>query len=439
MASEGIQVGFSDTIYALASGAVPAGIAVVRISGPGVQVALEVLCGRVPEPRQVSYGSIRSRNGELLDVGLCLFFAKPNSFTGEDVAELHLHGGRAVVDAIHRALAEFAGLRHAEPGEFTLRAFRNGKLDLPQVEALADLINAETEAQRRLALAASQHDAYTDYARWQHTLTELRASIEAELDFADEADVADSHASATAKALMGRLRNEMDVRLRSYSAQEIVRHGFKVALVGAPNVGKSSLLNALAGRDVAIVTPVAGTTRDLVEFSLDLHGRKVVLVDTAGLRETSDIVETIGIARARDAAASADLVLHLDDGSGAAAPEVPPGPDIVRLRSKADLQSAPVGLLGISARDGTGLDDLLDLISSKAAAAGAADTLPIQARHRDLLVRAVAALDRGAASDDPVLVAEELREASNCLGSIVGRVGVEEVLGQIFSRFCIGK
>jgi tRNA modification GTPase len=439
MASEGPHPGFSDTIFALASGAVPAGIAVIRISGPAVRGALESLCSGVPEPRRISYGSIRSRNGDLLDKGLCLFFARPHSFTGEDVAELHLHGGRAVVDAIHRALAEFEGFRHAEPGEFTLRGFRNGKFDLPQVEALADLIDAETEAQRRLALLSSQNDAYRDYTRWQDTLTALRASIEADLDFSDEADVAGAPGLLNAKAPMSRLRNEMDLRLRSYSAQEIVRRGFKVALVGAPNVGKSSLLNALAGRDVAIVTPVAGTTRDLVEVSLDLHGRKVVVVDTAGLRDTNDVVETIGIARARDAAAAADLVLHLDDGFSSATLDMPPVEDIVSLYSKVDLRPAPAGLLGISVRDGTGLDELLDLIASKAAAAGATDTLPIQARHRDLLVRAVAALDRGAASDDPIIVAEELREASNCLGSIVGRVGVEDVLGQIFSRFCIGK
>ena len=425
----------NDTIYALSSGAGPSGVAVIRVSGRAAECVLRSLAtAGVVRPGSTQLLSIRDRNGDLLDRALVLTFRAPASFTGEDVVEFHVHGGRATVAAVLAAIANVPGTRPAEPGEFTLRAVRNGKLDLAQAEALADLVDAETESQRRLAIAGTLDGAYDTYRDWVERLTGLRAAIEAGLDFSDEGDVDDD--LGVHRAPLIRLRNDIAVRIAAHAPQEMVRQGFRVALVGAPNVGKSSLLNALARRDVAIVTPLPGTTRDLVEVALDIQDLKVVLTDTAGLRETGDPVEAIGIERARRAADTADLVVLLHEGDP---PQIDSRAEVLRVRAKADLLTAPPQPPYVSSRTGAGLDELVTAIAERAGRAGAADTVPVQRRHHALLKECAAALDLAIAESDPVLTAELLRQAGDALGRITGAVDVEDLLGAIFSRFCIGK
>jgi len=439
------QTLFHDTIFALSSGRLPAGIAVVRISGPHAQPALLATIGKVPPPRTARYCIVRDAAGEELDRGLALFFPGPNSETGEDIAELHLHGGKAIVAAVLKALGRVEGLRHAEAGEFTRRAFLNGKIDLTTVEALGDLVSAETEAQRRFAQANTRSRQAELYASWRQRLLHARAMIEAELDFSDEGDVPGSVAS-TIWADMASLAAEMADHLAGYHSAEIVRDGFQVVILGAPNAGKSSLLNAIARRDVAIVSDEAGTTRDLVEIAIDLDGLKIILTDTAGIREQAGNVEQMGIERARARARSADLLLVLtpadDPGQIVShASDVP----ALEVLSKADLavNHGGSGLI-VSARTGAGIAELLESIRQRAesAAAGIGDIVPSQARHVNLIQLAIAALQRALAGKDSHYLeenAEEFRQAADSLGRIAGRIDAEDMLDAIFSNFCIGK
>ncbi len=436
---------FTDTIFALSSGALPSGVAVIRLSGPSVRNVLERMSGSVPVPRVASLRSLTTGTGDILDRGLVLFFEGPASFTGEDSAELQLHGGRAVIAAVLRELASMPGLRQAEAGDFTRRAFLNGKLDLAQTEALSDLIAAETEAQRLFALHNAGGAHKKIYAGWGRRLLHARAMIEAELDFAGEGDVPGSVAQQV-WADMALLRDELDAYAGSYATAEIVREGFRIVLLGAPNAGKSSLLNALARRDVAIVTDIAGTTRDLIEVSLDLGGYKVIVTDTAGLRATDDQVERIGVARALEAAGKANLVLHLIEPAHGPSNPLAIDSRVWTVATKRDLYPAPAAPFQfvISATTGEGLDELIAVLSAQVreeAGLAQQQSVPFRARHMALLREGGNYLGRAvAAADDPLeLRAEDLRLAANALGRIVGETDVEDLLGAIFSEFCIGK
>lgn len=433
----------TDTIFALSTGALPSGIAVVRLSGPHTPDVITGLSGGLPVARTATLTTFSADGFGVIDRGLLLYFPSPSSFTGEDCAELHLHGGRAVVAAMLDALTGYPGLRHAEPGEFTRRAFLNGKIDLTATEALADLIAAETESQRRLSIANHAGAQRVLYESWRAELLALRSRIEATLDFSDEGDVSPMEPWTHREQLDG-LAMAMGDHLESYRTAEIVRDGYRVALIGPPNVGKSSLLNALARRDVAIVTDIPGTTRDLVEVQLDLAGHKVILTDTAGLRESTDPVEMMGIERAVNAARSADLIISMSDGSGASITDhngQPMGGAIVRVRSKADLgDDGGAYDLAVSSVTGSGIDALLARVAKLAGdAASYTGTLPSRRRHVDCLRRAQAHIIAGRNAPLPELRAEELRMASDELGSITGIIGTEELLGAIFSEFCIGK
>ncbi|MGK9262689.1 tRNA uridine-5-carboxymethylaminomethyl(34) synthesis GTPase MnmE [Sinorhizobium meliloti] len=435
----------TDTIYALSSGSMPAGVAIIRVSGPATADALVRLCGALPAPRIAALRTIRTRNGETLDSGLVLYFPAPASFTGEDCCELQVHGGRAVVSAILEELAATEGLRHAEAGEFARRAFQNGKLDLVEVEGLADLIAAETEMQRRLAIEHSGGGQSALYAGWARRLTHSRAMIEAELDFADEDDVPGSVSAAIWEDI-GRLRQEIDEHIARAGLAEIIRDGLKIVIAGEPNAGKSSLLNALARRDIAIVTEVAGTTRDVLSVDLSLAGFSVKLFDTAGLRETDELVEREGIRRARQVIADADLVLLLSEKPGSfrldeALPEKVP---VIRVATKVDRPSswAPSDAdIFLSTRTGEGMAALLTALQSHLPdlAGKTALAMPSRKRHVDCLRQASSALERSLSSSELELRAEQLRQAGDALGKITGRVDVENLLDVIFSEFCIGK
>ncbi|MDX0656878.1 tRNA uridine-5-carboxymethylaminomethyl(34) synthesis GTPase MnmE [Sinorhizobium medicae] len=438
---------FTDTIYALSSGSPPAGVALIRVSGPATADALARLCGPLPPARVATLRTIRTRNSDILDSGLVLYFPGPASFTGEDCCELQVHGGRAVVSAILDELAAMDGLRHAEAGEFARRAFQNGKLDLVEVEGLADLIAAETEMQRRLAVEQSGGGQSALYAGWARRLTHARAMIEAELDFADEDDIPAS-VSAAIWTDIGRLREEIDEHIARAGVAEIIRDGLKIVIAGEPNAGKSSLLNALAQRDIAIVTEIAGTTRDVLSVDLSLAGFSVKLFDTAGLRETDEVVEREGIRRARQVIADADLVLLLSEKpSDFRLDEWQPGKSVpvIRVATKVDrpmprwkTSEADVFL---STRTGEGMDKLLAMLQAHLPdlAGNTALSMPSRRRHVDCLRQAGAALVRSMEARELELQAEQLRQAGDALGRITGRVDVEKLLDVIFSEFCIGK
>ncbi|THF57061.1 tRNA uridine-5-carboxymethylaminomethyl(34) synthesis GTPase MnmE [Ollibium composti] len=437
---------FSDSIVALSSGRLPAGVAVVRVSGPETRFVIETIAGILPEPRVAVFRRLRDADGGTIDHGIVLFFPGPNSFTGEDVAEFQVHGGKASVSALLDRLTAFEGVRHAEAGEFTRRAFLNGKLDLPQTEALADLINAETEAQRRFAAGNADGAQGRLYQSWRKRLIHARAMIEAEIDFADEDDVPGSVADAVT-ADMGILIGEIESHVEGFRAAEIIRDGFEVVILGPPNAGKSSLLNALARRDVAIVTDEPGTTRDLLEVSLDLNGLYVRIVDTAGLREAAGAVEAIGIERAKTRARDAHLVLLLHDMAGA--DQIDPAGvgsvPILHIGTKADLEPSgrdkPYELV-LSARTGAGLTELTDEIArrAKAQVESAGDILPSRLRHVELLRDTLGFLRQAVERyEERDVQAEMLRLATDRLGRIVGAVDVEDLLDVIFGQFCIGK
>lgn len=435
--------GTGKTIYALSSGAVPAGVAVIRVSGPGVTDVLRRLTGGTIPPRNACLRSIRNRNAEIIDSGLLLFFPAPNSFTGEDVLELQLHGGRAVVDAVYKEFSTYKNLRQALAGEFSRRAFENGKLDLVEIEGLADLISAETEMQRRLAVAHSSGGLSSIYEAWARRLTRGRALIEAELDFADEDDVPGSVSDQIWVDMAG-LAREIEDHLVLGQAGEIIRDGFKVVIAGRPNAGKSSLMNALSQRDVAIVTDVAGTTRDVLTVDLDIDGYLVKLYDTAGLRDADEIVEKEGIRRARLAIAEADLLLQVEDSSSAE-----PSDSVVEgalvVGTKADLLGTGRRHYDVlvSTLDGSGLGRLRALIGERLRARVQPQSfaIPARARHNDSLTECLTHIRTAlsGATSELDLRAEELRSASEALGRITGRVDVENLLDVIFGEFCIGK
>jgi tRNA modification GTPase len=450
----------NDTIFALSSGPPPAAIAVVRLSGPAARFGLETMIGRVPEPRRATLCTINDpETNQSIDQALALWFPAPHSETGEDMAELQLHGGRAVIAATLTALSRLPGLRPAEAGEFTRRAFENGRLDLTEVEGLADLIGAETEAQRRQALRQLTGGLGDRAETWRGRLIEASALVEAGIDFSDEADVpADLVAPALATAAT--LRDEIAAVLAGAERGERLREGLTVAIAGPPNAGKSTLFNCLARREAAIVSPYPGTTRDVLEIHLDLGGYPLTVLDTAGIRAAADPVEREGVERARARAAAADLVLWIDDASApcADAGVESTGSEELRwlVQNKMDLvDAAPARTedpwstptpqrFWISARTGAGLDGLIDRLTRHAAATlgGREPALVTRLRHRHALEQAVAALGRattlGAGADEELL-AEELRTAATAIGRLLGRVDVEDVLDVIFRDFCIGK
>ncbi len=438
----------SDTIYALSSGALPAGVAVIRVSGPCAPEVLTGLCGSLPLPRHAVLRSIRNRNGDVLDQVLVLYFAAPASFTGEDCAELQVHGGRAVVNAILAELEVWPGLRHAEAGEFSRRAFHNGKLDLVEIEGLADLIAAETEMQRRLAQEHSSGNLSAIYEGWARRLTHARAMIEAELDFADEDDVPGSVADKI-WADMRELKSEISAHLQGAGIAEIVRDGLKIVIAGEPNAGKSSLLNHLARRDVAIVTDIAGTTRDILSVDLSLAGFRVQLFDTAGLRETDDKVEQEGIRRAYLTIDQADVVLLLADTPEGFIPleELRQPKPVIRIGTKIDRSpllwdKASADVL-ISTETGAGIDQLLEVLTDYLPDLSGQNalSLPTRKRHVSCLKQTLSAIEMsfGQSNRGLDIQAEYLRQAGDALGRITGRVDVEDLLGVIFSEFCIGK
>jgi tRNA modification GTPase len=443
------------TIFALSSASGRAGVAVIRISGPGALAALTTLApGARPVPRRaLRVGLVDPADGTALDAALALWFPAPRSFTGDDVVELHVHGGVAVVAGVLATLGRLAGLQPAEPGAFTRRAFENGKIDLTEAEGLADLIDAETEAQRRLALRQLGGALHRAAEAWREDLLKAQALVEAAIDFSDEGDVS-SRAVADAVGVAETVRASMQAALGDAHKGEILRDGFRVVIAGPPNAGKSSLLNALARREAAIVSPEAGTTRDVVELHLNLGGLAVVLADTAGLRPVAEGVEKEGIRRAVTRAQGADLVLWVVDAT-APDPYFPPelhrlSGEVFRVRNKIDLlgvglpdEKMDAASVWLSTRTGDGIGRLEEKIAAAARSRtqGGEQALITTARHRHHIAAAAAALgdflagDRGALE----LRAEDLRLAAQALGRLVGRVDAEEILGAIFGRFCIGK
>jgi len=426
-----------DTIMALSSGALPAGVAVIRLSGPKVRTSLEILADGVPEPRRMALRPIGSERQ--LDHGLVVFFPGPHSFTGEDCAELHVHGSIAGVKAILSALGE-QGLRLAEPGEFTRRAFENGKLDLLAVEGLGDLLAADTEKQRQQALSRYDGKLTREVDTWRDMLLDLRAEIEARLDFSDEGDVSEDLPANWIHQLAA-LESAITKALASVESGRIVREGIRVALAGAPNTGKSSLINALAKSDIAIVSDEAGTTRDVREMPLDIGGQLFILLDLAGLRETESRAEAEGIRRAQQAIESADILLWLraPDVDDAMRP-TNNGKQIV-VGTKVDLaQSADVDL-SISTRTGEGVSALIERLANLGEAlSGGEPALVSHERDRLALSEALAALAETRSSlSDWELAAESLRRASTALERLIGRLDAERVLDRLFASFCIGK
>lgn len=423
-----------DTIFALASARGKAGVAVLRLSGPQAHAAVADMVSSLPKPRQATLRRLVWQ-GEELDQALVLLFDAGASFTGEAVAELHLHGSGAVVQAVLRALSSLSGLRIAEPGEFTRRALENGCLDLAQVEGLADLIDAETEAQRRQALRVLSGAIGQRAEKWRVKLIRAAALIEATIDFVDEDVPVDVRPEVL--SLIDGVADQLRQEAAGARAAERIREGFEVAIVGAPNAGKSTLLNAMAGREAAITSEVAGTTRDVIEVRMEIDGQAVTLLDTAGLRETTDFVEQIGIDRAVARAQSADLRVFLL--SGEEVPLMAPQAGDITVRGKADVFGE-----GVSGKTGQGLNELVAAIGERLSQRSAGAGVMTRERHRLAVERAIGAMesarieiDRGAERAE--IAAAELRVAIRALEALVGRVDVENLLDEIFSSFCIGK
>ena len=427
-----------DTIFAVASGAGRAAVAVLRISGPGTAALIGGLCRHMPEPRRAALRVLRDGAGEVLDQALVLWFPGPASYTGEDSAELHLHGGSAVVDGVAERLASL-GARPAEAGEFTRRAFLNGRMDLLQAEAVADLIAAETSAQRRQAAQQLAGSLGAVYREWSARLLRLLAQQEALIDFPDEDLPLATEAAMLAE--IGGLRRAVAAHLDDDRRGERLRDGLVFAIAGAPNVGKSTLINALAGREVAIVSAVPGTTRDVLEARMVFGGVPVTLLDTAGLRESSDAIEAEGVRRAQMRSAAADLLVLVRDQSQAVLPS-PSAARTLMIANKADLGGdAHKADLRISALSGLGMDRLraaLAAIARELTDAAGPPTLT-RARHRVALTEAVALLEQAQTAPLPELRGEDLRAALRCLGRITGEVGAEDILDSVFGQFCIGK
>jgi tRNA modification GTPase len=422
-----------DTIFALSSGSPPAAIAIVRISGPEADAALQQLAVALPEPRRASLVALR-RGAEKLDTGLAIRFPGPASATGEDVVELHLHGGRAVVSGVLDALAEMEGLRAAEPGEFTRRAFENGRIDLAEAEGLADLLGAETQSQRRAALAMAGGSVSRLVGGWRDRLLGLQARLEAAVDFSDEGEVGEDLPAGWSEDV-GALAGEIEAVLARPPVERL-REGVRVVIAGPPNAGKSSLLNVLAGREAAITSAIEGTTRDLVEAPTAIGGTPFLLIDTAGLRDGGDEVERMGIGRAQESLAGADIVLWLG-----AADACPDPKRSIRIAVKADLGgSDPSADVAVSAVTGEGMDGLVELLVGRARALLPMEgDVVINARHREAAIGILADLRAVQADGDVLTIAESLRHARVQLDRITGRAGVEDMLDALFGRFCIGK
>lgn len=424
----------ADTIFALSSGAPPAAIAVIRISGPAAAGALQALAGRLPPERRAVTATLRDTRGGVLDRALILWLPGPNTATGEDAAELHLHGGRAVVSAVSDALSEMSGLRAADPGEFTRRAFANGRIDLAEAEGLADLLSAETELQRQAALAMAGGAFSHQVEQWRERLLALSAAVEAVLDFADEDDVATLPADFLQR--IGALRGELTVWLARPRA-ETLREGFRVVIAGPPNVGKSTLFNILVQSEAAIATPIAGTTRDVLTRPVGYAGIPFLFADTAGLHDaTDDVVEAIGIERALEALDRADLVLWLGpEGEGpAGAWEIAAQCDRPQRVAKRNPRHQ------VSAVSGIGVEGLIeDLVVTARAALPKPGEAALNQRQHDLLREAGRALQAAEDEDDPLLVAEALRMARVAFDALLGRTTTEDMLDALFGRFCIGK
>jgi tRNA modification GTPase len=426
----------TDTIFAHSSGAAPAAIAIIRISGPFAGNVLRALAGRIPAPRRASYGALVDGEGLVLDHALILWFPGPQTATGEDLAELHCHGGRAVIAAVERALAVLPGLRRAEPGEFTRRAFAHGRIDLAQAEGLADLLSAETELQRRAALAVAGGGFSRQVEAWRLEVLRLSAMVEAALDFSDEDDV--GALSADFYREIGGLRQALDSWLARPRA-EMLKDGFTIVIAGPPNAGKSTLFNALVETDAAITAPVAGTTRDVLTWSVSIHGVPFRFVDTAGLRdETEDAIERIGIERARRSVGLADLVLWLGaEGEG------PGDAPLWELAAQIDREDHVDKLQAhhrVSAVTGEGVDGLRrDLVEHARQALPRAGEAALNERQHRILSLVFQACTAAETERDALLVGEELRLARAALDSVLGRTTTEDMLDALFGRFCIGK
>jgi tRNA modification GTPase len=426
-----------DTIFALSSGAPPAAIAVVRISGTQAFEAVRALAGKVPAARKASLRTLRDADGSTLDEALVLTFPGPATATGEDLAELHLHGGRAVVRAVEAALAAMPGLRKAEPGEFTRRAFQHGRIDLNEAEGLADLLSAETEWQRRSALAMAGGGFSRQIEDWRMAILVLSAQVEAVLDFSDEGDVSETENTNISKRCL-ELHDVMTRQLSAPSAEKL-RDGLRVVLAGPPNSGKSTLLNALVSREAAIVSDIAGTTRDLIEVPVSFSGMPFLLTDTAGLRDDSqDAIESIGIDRANAAIANADMLLWLGtEGEG------PEHSLTLEIEAKVDDPSHCIkssNSLRLSARTGEGVVALIDwLVETGRTMLPPPDSFAINQRQQGLLKQCALSLSAAAKSTDLLVSAEELRQARLALDALTGRASTEDMLDALFGRFCIGK
>ena len=423
------------TIYAVSSGRPPAAIAVLRISGPGACAAAGALAGRLPEPRRAALRLLRDGAGGALDRALVLVFPGPRSATGEDLVELHLHGGRAVVAAVECALAAMPDCRAAEPGEFTRRALANGRIDLAEAEGLADLLEAETEAQRVAALGAAEGRISRQVGAWLARVADVSARIEAVLDHADEDDVDTADTVVAAIRAEARALGQEIANAAAGPPVERLREGVRVVIAGPPNAGKSTLLNLLAERDAAIVSPIAGTTRDRIEAGVIRGGMAYTLLDTAGLTATHDVVEAIGVARAEEAVIAADVLLWLGEDD-------PPRTDALWVQARADLPDRevlrPGRVCAVSQGDAASIDALwTGITTATAGLLPRADVLPLRERHRSLCERAADALNGDVT--DPVLLGENLRVARSALASITGADATETMLDALFSRFCIGK
>ncbi|HIP23041.1 MAG TPA: tRNA uridine-5-carboxymethylaminomethyl(34) synthesis GTPase MnmE [Rhodobacteraceae bacterium] len=429
-----------DTIFALASARGRAGVAVIRISGPDAFPCVLQLAGALPAPRTTSLRILRDGD-EPLDQALVLTFENGASFTGEDVAEFHLHGGVAVVQSVLSVLGKMDGLRTAGPGEFTRRALENNRMDLPQVEGLADLIEAETEAQRKQALRVMRGSLSEECNQWREKLVRAMALLEAVIDFADEDVPVDVRPEVN--ELLLSVHKGLIGQLSGQKASERIRDGFEVALVGAPNIGKSTLLNAIAGRDVAITSEIAGTTRDVIEVRLDLKGLPVTILDLAGIRDSDDIVESLGIARAIDRAVTSDIrVFLIESAEDISSFGIIPQPGDIVVLGKGDMIKTTSS--SVSGKTGKGVDDLLERISTVVTEKVSGSSSLIRQRHLEAIESAEQSLSialKGLDSDESLneLIAEDLRFSVIALDSLVGRIDTEDVLGEIFAGFCIGK
>jgi tRNA modification GTPase len=423
-----------ETIFALASGRPPAAVSIIRVSGPHAHDAVRRLVGALPEARRASLRTLRDQAGGVLDDALVLRFDGPASSTGEDVVEFQCHGGRAVVDAVLRELGRIEGLRMARPGEFTRRAFENGRIDLTEAEGLADLIEAETESQRKAALIVAEGGLRRNIERWQEQVLKLSALAEAAIDYADEDEVGGGLGLARdCAALASELRLWLE-RPRI----EPLRDGVRVVIAGPVNAGKSSLINAMAGQERAIVTNIPGTTRDHIEVPLALDGIPILFTDTAGLRETDEVVERIGVDRAKSLLSAADILLWMGAGDDA-----PDHPRLIRVHARADLpdrRNVPVGSLAVSSITGEGMGSLLEhIVDFARSLLPGEDAIALNRRQASELEEARNALEAASMATEHVLLAEDLRRARAALDRLTGRASVEDLLDTLFGRFCLGK